>query len=337
MSDLDAIVLDHGTGSKRSRELVELISNTLGDVYIGQMEDSAVLPIGTSMIAMTTDSFVVTPIFFSGGNIGKIAICGTVNDLAVSGANPKYLTLSFVLEVGLPIADLVSILQTIRETSLEADILIVAGDTKVVNKGEVDKIFINTCGVGEFMNEPLTYKNIQPGDRIILSGNIGEHAIHLLSLREGLGFEERIKSDCAPLNRMIRNIIDYTPPGAIRCIRDVTRGGLSAVLHEFASMTNTGMNVWEQELPIPLEVMMAADMLGINPIHLANEGCICLFVREDQAEHVLSLLRKETYGKNACCIGYVSESDRNHVLFHQPDGSKRRIEELVGIELPRLC
>lgn len=339
MNNLEKIIMDHGTGAKLSHQLVELISNNLGEIYLGQMEDSAILPIRTNTIAMTTDSFVVTPIFFDGGNIGKIAVCGTVNDLAVSGAVPKYLTLSLVIEVDFPISELITIIQTIRETSLEASISIVAGDTKIVNKGEVDKIFINTTGIGEFIHKPLTYKNIQAGDKIILSGNIGEHSIHLLSIREGLGFEEKIKSDCAPLNHMIRNIINNTPSGSVKCIRDVTRGGLAAVLHEFASMTNKDINIWKKELPITNEVMMASDMLGINPIHLANEGCICLFVKENQVDNVLSLLRKESYGKNACCIGYVKdpESDDNNVIFHQPDGTKMVLEELVGVELPRLC
>ncbi|MGL5086362.1 MAG: hydrogenase expression/formation protein HypE [Clostridium sp.] len=334
---MDEIVLDHGTGAKLSGDLVAIIAKTLGDVYIGEMEDSANLSIDSNRIAITTDSFVVTPLFFGNGNIGKIAVCGTVNDLAVSGATPLYLTLSLILEVGFPIPDLVKIIESVRETSIEANVKIVAGDTKVVNKGEVDKIFINTAGVGAFRRQPLTGKSVKAGDKIILSGYIGNHSIHLLSVREGLGFEQRIKSDCAPLNNMIDYLLSNTSKDSVKSIRDVTRGGLSAVLHEYSKMVGKTIVFEKEKLPILHETIMAADMLGIDPINLANEGCICLFVSPDQEEKVLELLRKDKYGEHATTIGYVSEENNNEVIMIEKDGNKKVIEELLGAELPRLC
>lgn len=331
------IVLDHGTGAKLSHELISLMVETLGDVYIGEMEDSAVLSVNAGMLAVTTDSFVVTPIFFGNGDIGKIAICGTVNDIAVSGAKPLYLTLAMVLEVGFPIDDLIRIVKSIRITAIEANIKIVAGDTKVVNKGEVDKIFINTTGFGVFEREPLKVTSIQPGDKIIISGYIGNHSIHLLSVREGLGFEERVKSDCAPLNGMIEEVLCSIPQGTVKAMRDVTRGGLSAVLHEFAKSTEYTLYFEEKKLPLLHEAVMAADMLGINLIHLANEGCICLFVKPDEEEKVLGILRSHRYGENATTIGYVSKDKTPNVILLQSDGTEKVIEELQGAPLPRLC
>jgi hydrogenase expression/formation protein HypE len=333
----DKIILDHGTGAKLSGELVSLIAKTLGDVYIGEMEDSAILSIDANKIAVTTDSFVVTPIFFGNGNIGKIAVCGTVNDLAVSGAKPLYLTLAMVIEVGFPISDLLKIVSSIRDTAKEANIKIVAGDTKVVNTGEVDKIFINTTGVGVFEKSPLTYKLIKPGDKVILSSYIGNHSIHLLSVREGLGFDQRIESDCAPLNNMIDEVLTTVPRQNVKCIRDVTRGGLSAVLHEFAKATGFSIVFEEDKLPILHETAMAADMLGINPIHLANEGCACLFVSPEEEENVLNILKNNKYGKQAVTIGYITSVRDSNVILVQNDGSQKVLEELVGAELPRLC
>jgi len=337
LNRMDKIVLDHGTGAKLSGDLVSLIVRTLGDVYIGEMEDSAVLPINTGKIAVTTDSFVVTPIFFGNGNIGKIAVCGTVNDLAVSGAKPLYLTLAMVLEVGFPISDLVKIIESIRDTAKEANVKIVAGDTKVVGAGEIDKIFINTTGVGVFERQPIGYKEINPGDKIILSGYIGNHSIHLLSVREGLGYEKRVMSDCAPLNKMIDEVLTSVSNGSVTSIRDVTRGGLSAVLHEFAKATGHLLKFEEEKLPILFETAMAADMLGVNPIHLANEGCICLFVKPDQEEKVLSILRNNKYGLEAKSIGFVSEERSTDVVMIDKNGDEKILEELIGAELPRLC
>lgn len=207
----ETIILDHGTGSKLSRELVEKIAEILGDSYLGTMEDSAVLELPSSKIAFTTDSFVVTPLIFGNGDIGKIAVCGTVNDLAVSGAKPLYLTLSLIIEAGMLMSDLTKIIESVRDTANSAGIKIVAGDTKVVGKGEADQLFINTAGVGVIEHTSVSIKNVRPGQKVILSGYIGNHSIHLLSIREGLGFERNILSDCAPLNHLIKEITSIFP------------------------------------------------------------------------------------------------------------------------------
>ena len=335
--ETDKVVLDHGTGAKLSHELIGLITKILGDAYVGQMEDSAILDVNTGKIAVTTDSFVVTPVFFGNGDIGKISVCGTVNDIAVSGAKPLYITLAMILEVGFPISSLVKIVESIRDTANEAGVKIVAGDTKVLNAGEIDKICLNTTGIGVFERAPLDCKTIQAGDKVILSGYIGNHSIHLLSVRKGLGFEKRIESDCAPLNGLINELLNSVPVGSVRNIRDVTRGGLAAVLQEYAHASNFTIVFKESDLPILPETMMAADMLGINPIHLANEGCICLFVKPEEEDLVLNILRNHKYGTAAVTIGHVSDVRTAEVIVVQPDGTENVVEELVGAILPRLC
>ncbi|WP_315707913.1 hydrogenase expression/formation protein HypE [Brenneria uluponensis] len=334
---VEIVVLDHGTGAKLSRELVERISETLGDTYLGTMEDSALLELPTNRTAFTTDSFVVTPLIFGNGDIGKIAVCGTVNDLAVSCARPLYITLSLIIEDGLPMADLFKIIESVRDTARSAGVKIVAGDTKVVGKGEADRLFINTAGVGVLERPPVSVHNVRPGQKIILSGYIGNHSIHLLSIREGLGFERKVLSDCAPLNHMIDAVLNNVPTGKVASIRDVTRGGLSAVLHEHARAVNCAIRFDKQALPILPEAAMAADMLGVNLINLANEGCLCLFVEPDMADRVLALLREDPCGKKAAIIGEVQASSLPKVCMVESDGTQTIIEELYGAELPRLC
>ncbi|MFI6448448.1 hydrogenase expression/formation protein HypE [Kitasatospora sp. NPDC050543] len=336
-NDLGEVVLDHGSGAQLSHELISLIVETLGDVYIGEMEDSAMLPIPGGQIAMTTDSFVVDPPFFGNGDIGKIAVCGTVNDLAVVGAKPLYLTLGMILETGLPITRLVQVLTSIRETAREAGVQIVCGDTKVVRKGEADQIYLNTAGVGTFERVPLRMANVRPGDKVILSGPIGNHTVHLLSIREGLGFEQRVLSDCAPLNGLLDTLLTESPEGGVRSVRDVTRGGLAAVLHEYAAAAGRTIRIEQDALPIQHETVMAMDMLGINPIHAANEGCVCLFVDPAAEQDVLAVLRSHKYGTDAVTIGEVTEEAEVSVLMRDTDGRDSVIEELQGSELPRLC
>jgi len=333
----DEVVLDHGSGAKLSHELISLIVDTLGDVYIGEMEDSAMLTLPTAQIAMTTDSFVVDPPFFGNGDIGKIAVCGTVNDLAVVGARPLYLTLGMILETGLPISRLVQVLTSIRDVALEADVKIVCGDTKVVRKGEVDQIYLNTAGVGIFERAPLRMRDVRPGDRVLLSGPIGNHTVHLLSIREGLGFEKRVLSDCAPLNGLIDQLLTTVDAGLVRSVRDVTRGGLAAVLHEYALSSGYTIRVEKEALPIQFETVMATDMLGIDAIHAANEGCVCLFVDPRAEQEVLAALRAHKYGAEAVVIGEVTSVAESVVLMRTADGRESVLEELEGSELPRLC
>jgi hydrogenase expression/formation protein HypE len=331
------IVLDHGTGAQLSRELVEYVVSVLGDVYIGQMEDSAILSVPAGQLAMTTDSFVVDPPFFGNGDVGKIAVCGTVNDLAVVGAEPKYLTLGMIIEAGLPIAALTRVLKSIRDTAREAGVLIVAGDTKVVRPGEADQIYLNTTGIGLFERAPLRMADVRAGDRIVLSGPIGNHTVHLLSVREGLGFEQRVLSDCAPLNGLVAKVLGSAAGGAVRSIRDVTRGGLSAVLHEYARALGLGLQIDEQALPVDLETRMACDMLGIDPLNTANEGCVCLFVDRESADQVVAALHDHPYGRRAVVVGEVTGDNEPVVRARDRDGRFRVIEELQGAELPRLC
>jgi hydrogenase expression/formation protein HypE len=331
------IVLDHGTGAKLSRQLVELAVGILGDVYLGEMEDSALLPVEGDRLAMTTDSFVIDPPFFGNGDIGKVAVCGTVNDLAVIGAHPRYLTLGMILEEGLPLNRFAQVLTSIRDTAREAGVRIVAGDTKVVRRGEADQIYLNTAGIGTFDRNPLRMADVRPGDRIVLSGPIGNHTVHLLSIREGLGFEKRVLSDCAPLNGMIESVLEAAGRAAVRSMRDVTRGGLSAVLHEFASATGRALSVDRTALPVQHETAMAMDMLGINPVNAANEGCLCLFVAPDETDRVVKALREHPYGEHAVVIGTVTEDAGPEVRMVDEDGRVSLLEELQGAELPRLC
>lgn len=337
VTGFDEVVLDHGSGAKLSHELVSLIVDGLGDVYIGEMEDSAVLPVPTGPIAMTTDSFVVDPPFFGNGDIGKIAVCGTVNDLAVVGARPLYLTLGMILETGLPLSRLRQVVASIRNVALEAGVQIVCGDTKVVRKGEVDQIYLNTAGVGVFERTPLRMRDVRSGDRVLLSGPIGNHTVHLLSIREGLGFEQRVLSDCAPLNGLLDELLTTVSEGAVHSVRDVTRGGLAAVLHEYAQASGHTIRFEQDRLPIQFETEMATDMLGINAIHAANEGCLCLFVDPAAEQEVLTALRGHKYGVGAVGIGEVAADAGGVVLVRDKDGRESVVEELLGSELPRLC
>jgi hydrogenase expression/formation protein HypE len=337
------IQLDHGTGGGMSQELIaELIAPRLGAVHSGRMEDSAVLELGVSRIAVTTDSFVVDPIFFGNGDIGKLAVCGTVNDLAVSGATPRYLTLSLVLEEGFPIADLERVLDSVREAATAARVEVVAGDTKVVRAGEVDKLFINTAGVGVCEREvELGVEQVVPGDAVIVTGWLGNHSIHILSLREGLGFEERVLSDCAPLDGLVWNVLEEYAP-QVHCMRDITRGGLGTVLNELAAGAGVSIQIEERRLPIQHETAMAADMLGVNPLYLANEGNVCLCVAQEAATEILELVRWHPYGRAAQVVGAVRERGgrawgSSPVTMVRADGVEAAVELLYGAELPRLC
>jgi hydrogenase expression/formation protein HypE len=332
------IQLDHGTGGGMSQELIaELIAPRLGAVHSGRMEDSAVLELDVTRIAVTTDSFVIDPIFFGNGDIGKLAVCGTVNDLAVSGATPRYLTLSLVLEEGFPIADLERVLDSVREAADQARVEVVAGDTKVVRGGEVDKLFINTAGIGEFVHDiELGMSRVSPGDAVIVTGWLGNHSIHILSLREGLGFEERVLSDCAPLDGLVWNVLEDQAP-RVHCMRDITRGGLGTVLNEVADGAGVSVRIEQLALPIQHETAMAADMLGVDPLYLANEGNICLFVAGDAADDVLELVRWHPYGRAAKIVGAVAERTASAVTMARADGTEQVVELLYGAELPRLC
>lgn len=336
--DSTSIVLDHGSGGLLSHELVTgLIAPELGDVHVGRMEDSRLLDIPPGKIAMTTDSFVVDPIFFKNGDIGKIAVCGTVNDLAVSGALPLYLTLALVIEEGFAIADLRRILRSIRDAAREAGVVIVAGDTKVVRRREVDKIFLNTSGVGVLPPgaPALGTRSIRPGDRVIVTGELGNHSVHILSLREGLGYEDRVVSDCAPLNGLIRHTLEACGDH-VRFMRDITRGGLGTLLNEVQREVGRAIEIEEARLPIQHETVMACDMLGISPLYLANEGNLCIVVAPEAAEALVETLRAHPYARRATVIGTVKDTVGG-VLMRTKDEQLKVVEFLYGTELPRLC
>ncbi len=337
--DLEVVVLDHGSGGLLSQDLVQnFIAPILGDRYLGQMEDSMTIDLGTStQLAMTTDSFVVDPVIFGNGDIGKISICGTVNDLAVSGADPKYLTFSLILEEGFPLKDLRKILESVKLTAIEAGIFIVAGDTKVVGKGAVDKIFINTAGIGVYPDEVrFAQSNIKNDDTVIVSGFLGNHSIHILSLREGLGYETRILSDCAPLNNLIHEIKNEFG-NKIHLMRDLTRGGLGAAMNEISSAIQMGIDIDLESLPIQHEVKMASDMLGINPIHLANEGNLCIFCDKAIAPLLIKKLKTTKYGQHSAIVGHINSERKSKVIGLSKYSEETLITSLYGKELPRLC
>lgn len=335
----DFILQDHGSGGLLSRELLDkIIIPKLSPVYLGKMEDSGIAPITGDLIAMTTDSFVVDPIFFGNGDIGKLSICGTVNDLAVSGAIPKYLTLSLVLEEGLSFGHLDKILDSICNTCQEANVHILAGDTKVVRKGEADKIYINTTGVGFFPNnrKALTLSNIQGGDDIIVTGFVGNHGVHILSYRDGLGFERKVLSDCAPLNFVIENVLQKYGP-KIHYMRDMTRGGLGCIFNEIALEISASLHLEESAIPIQYETKMAAEMMGIDPLYLANEGNVCIFCDPSISSDLISTLQEHKYTKDSKVCGTVVKPGNRDVCMNIVEGGSRIIGFLQGKQLPRLC
>lgn len=300
--------------------------------------DSAILNIPSENIAFTTDSFVIDPIFFPGGNIGKLAVCGTVNDLAVSGAEAKYLTCSLILEEGFSFEDLQKIIKSMAEAAREAGVKIVTGDTKVVNKGKCDKIFINTSGIGIL---DIRYKEISfgtgiiPGDKIIVSGTLGDHGMAVLKAREDIKINAGMISDCAPLNGMIKNILDADCN--IKFMRDATRGGLATVLNELVEGGKHGISVKEDTIPVNENVRGMCEIFGFDPLYVANEGKIVIIASAGSADSVINTLRNNKYGENAAIIGEVTENRKGKVILETSIGGKRVIDMLAGEQLPRIC
>ena len=330
---MERIMMAHGSGGRLSHELIRtLFQKHLGNPYLDQMNDASILP-GQEKIAVTTDSFVVSPLFFRGGDIGKLAVCGTVNDLAVSGAIPKFLTLALILEEGLPIHDLERIIKSVAETALEAGVSIVCGDTKVVERGSVDKIFINTTGIGYITNRLVGPERIKPGDEILITGTIGDHGIAILSEREGLEFQTPVLSDCAPLN----GFIDTFYLSGVKCMRDPTRGGVATTLNELAGQAGVSILLDEKQLPLSPSVAGACEMLGLEPLYLANEGKALVIVDPKVAGDVLQKMQTHPLGRFAARIGRVQEEKPGLVLLETPLGGKRIVSMLEGEHLPRIC
>lgn len=326
------ITTAHGSGGKATSELISgIFARHFDNPVLNRMEDSAVVP-GAETIALTTDSFVVTPLFFPGGDIGRLAVCGTVNDLAASGAVPKYLTCGFILEEGADTGDLSRIAASMAETAREAGILIAAGDTKVIEgKGG---IYINTSGVG-FIPSGISYSaaNCRDGDAILLSGNLGDHHAAILSAR--MGIENSILSDCAPLNGMMEAL--KTTGVSVRTARDVTRGGLATILNEFAAASRCCIELTEAALPVSEQVRGFCGLLGLDPLYMGNEGKMVIAVKAEDAERALSAMKNSRYGENAAVIGHVTRERENAVLLKTPIGGTRIVTELYGEGLPRIC
>ncbi|WP_088226255.1 hydrogenase expression/formation protein HypE [Desulfosporosinus sp. FKB] len=330
---MERIMMAHGSGGRLSHELIRgLFQKYLGNSFLDQMNDATIVP-GQEQLAVTTDSFVVSPLFFRGGNIGRLAVCGTVNDLAVSGASPKFLSLALILEEGLPLEELERIIQSVADTAKEAGISIVCGDTKVVERGSADKLFINTTGIGYSNRYFVNPQQIHPGDVILITGTIGDHEIAILSDREGLEFETPVTSDCAPLN----GLIDSFFQGGVKCMRDPTRGGVATTLNELAQQAGVSMLLKEESLPILPGVKGACDMLGLDPLYLANEGKALVIVKPEAAETVLRAMHAHPLGHRAAQIGVVQEGKPGFVLLETPLGGKRIVGMLEGEHLPRIC
>ena len=327
------IMMAHGSGGRLSHELIrKLFHKYLKNTYLEQMNDAAVVP-GDRVLAIATDSFVVSPLFFRGGNIGKLSVCGTVNDLAVSGAKPKYLSLAFILEEGLPMAELESIVRSIAETALQAGVEIVCGDTKVVERGSADRVFINTTGIGFVAERIVGPELIRPGDEILISGTIGDHGIAILSEREGLEFQTPVESDCAPLNGLIDAF--YMP--GVKCMRDPTRGGVATTLNELAGQAGVSMLLAEDRLPLHPSVEGACEMLGLEPLYLANEGKVLVIVAPEVSAEVLARMQAHPLGRSAARIGTVQKENPGLVLMETALGGTRVIGMLEGEHLPRIC
>jgi len=338
----EKILLDHGSGGRVSQKLIsELILKIFNNQILANLDDSAVFKIGGQTLAFSTDSYTVDPIFFPGGDIGELAINGTVNDLAMNGAKPLYLSVGFILEEGFPKADLKKIIQSMKRAADEAEILIITGDTKVVPKRAADKIFINTSGIGvvpEGVN--ISGKNAVPGDKIIISGTIADHGITILTQREGLKFDSpgqqsTLQSDTAPLNSMVTEMIAVS--NQIHTLRDPTRGGVGTTLNEIANQSKVGVKLYEKTMPIRDGVNAACELLGLDPLYIANEGKVLVCVSPEDADKVLEVIRSSKYGENACIIGEVTRNNPGKVLLKTLIGGTRIVDMLTGEQLPRIC
>lgn len=326
------ITMAHGSGGKATSELIaNIFSKSFHNPVLSRMEDSAVVP-GAETIAMTTDSFVVTPVFFPGGDIGRLSVCGTVNDLLMSGAQPKYLTCGFIIEEGADSGDLEKIADSMAKTAAEAGVSIVAGDTKVIEgKGGV---CINTAGVGFVpQGRNISASNCREGDCVILSGYLGEHHAAILSSR--MGIENQIQSDCAPLGEIVGTLFENGI--RVRALRDVTRGGLATVLNEFASASSCCIELNEQDIPVSEQVKGFCGILGLDPLYMGNEGKLVAVVAKEDAQKAVELMRKAKYGEHAQVIGSVKAGEAGTLLVKTPVGGTRVVSELYGEGLPRIC
>jgi hydrogenase expression/formation protein HypE len=333
----EVILLGHGSGGRLSHDLIKnIILPAFTNPALAELHDGARLDISGAKLAFTTDSYVVKPRFFPGGDIGKLAICGTVNDLSMCGARPLYISAGFILEEGLPIAELKRIVASIRESALAAGVDIVTGDTKVVEKGAVDGIYINTAGIGVMLpNVDITAKRVKPDQDIIINGSLGDHAIAVMSERHGLTLPERVISDCAPLNKLIEALLTEVPE--IAMLRDPTRGGLATTLNEIAADAEVAMILDENVLPVRPEVVAVCEILGFDPLYLANEGKVIVIVEKEYSEKVLTIMRQHEPSAPARIIGSVTNQAAGQVALRTTVGGFRLLDMMSGEQLPRIC
>ena len=332
----DRILLAHGSGGRLAHDLVgSCFIKTLANPLLEMLDDAATFE-ASGRLAFTTDSYTISPIFFPGGDIGKLAVCGTVNDLSMSGAIPRYLSLGLIIEEGLLVSDLKRIADSIRATAEAAGVQIITGDTKVVERGSADGIFINTSGIGvvpEGVN--ISGANARPGDKVILSGPIGDHGIAILSQREGLSFHTTLQSDCAPLGDLVARMLAASKD--IRCLRDPTRGGLATTLNELADKSQAGILINETAIPVRDEVAGACEMLGLDPLYIANEGKLIAIVPAGDADRILAAMQDHQYGRDAVIIGEVTGEHPGRVVMKTSLGTSRIVDMLTGDPLPRIC
>lgn len=334
----EQIVMAHGGGGRMMQQLIDIIIQpTFSNDILNQKHDSAVVDINGSKLAFTTDSYVVKPIFFSGGDIGKLAVCGTLNDLAMSGAKPLYITCSLIIEEGFSIKDLQRILLSMQQTAKQAGVFIVTGDTKVVDKGKGDGLYINTAGIGLITDKlSIAPNNIQPGDQIIINSDLGRHGIAIMLERKGINFENTIQSDCVNLSGLVQNLMNSDIQ--IHCMRDLTRGGLASGLIELATTSRHHFEINETSLLVQDGVKSACEILGFDPLYIANEGCFALFIPESDSEQVLALLHQHELGKQAGIIGKVANThEKGMVTIETAMGISRVLDLFSGEQLPRIC
>ncbi|MCP4682595.1 MAG: hydrogenase expression/formation protein HypE [Desulfobacterales bacterium] len=331
------ILLDHGSGGKMSHELIkDMVLPAFQNAILSHLDDGATLELEGNRLAFSTDSYVVDPIFFPGGNIGDLAINGTVNDLAMCGSIPMFLSVGLIIEEGFPKDDLKKVLEGMRVAATRAKVKIVTGDTKVVQKGAADKIFINTSGIGlipEGVN--ISGDKARPGDKVILSGSIADHGVTILVQREGMSFDSPITSDTAPLNHMVGRMISVS--GNIHVLRDPTRGGVGTTLNEIAGQSQVGIKIYEEQIPLKKEVAGICELLGFDPLYVANEGKLIAIVAHDHADDVLQVIKEDPSGRDACIIGEVFEDSTPKVFMETNIGGTRIMDMLTGEQLPRIC
>lgn len=338
--DKEIVTLAHGSGGEMGHALVRDILDILRDPILEELEDASLIPFDgehrAGRVVFTTDSYVVRPLFFPGGDIGKLAVCGTINDLAMRGAAPLYLSTGFILEEGLPLADLRRIVTSMADVAREAGVRIVTGDTKVVERGSADKLFLNTAGVGVVSPDVhISASAARPGDAILLSGAVGDHGLAIMTQREGLRFESPLRSDCAPLHSLVRGMLEASPH--IHTLRDPTRGGLATTLNELAGQSGVGMHIEETSIPIHEPVRAASELLGLDPLYVANEGKLVAIVEAEDAEDVLRAMRAHPQGREAAIIGQVVDEHVGQVAMRTILGTHRLLDMLASEQLPRIC